>query len=76
MANVPNGLVNMVLGMVKGNPNIANNPMAQEYLSIIESGDSARGEEIARNLCRSNGVSPDQATQSSIDFFMKGMGGR
>lgn len=46
---------NMALNLLAQNPNIANNPNAQEFIQVIQNGDSKRGQEIAENLCRSYG---------------------
>lgn len=51
------------------NPNIRNNPQAQEYLNVIASGDSKKGQEIANNLCNTYGVTKDQAIQMAKQRF-------
>ncbi len=57
------------LNLLSRNPKIANNPQAQAYLNVIQSGDSAKGEEIARNLCTTYGVTTDQAVNQAKQFF-------
>ena len=47
----------------------ANNPRAQEYIKIIQSGDSKKGEEIANNLCQTYGVSKEDAIKNAKQFF-------
>lgn len=42
-------------------PEIRNNPQKMEWLNIISSGDSKRGEEIATNLLNTYGISKEQA---------------
>lgn len=37
-------LKNMAMNLLAKNPAIANNPQAQNYLGIIQNGDSARGQ--------------------------------
>jgi len=59
----------LALKMLEKNPNAANNPRAQEMVEVIKSGDNARGEELARNLCASYGVSPEQATSDAKKYF-------
>lgn len=61
--------IDFVISMIKKNPQIANNPQAQEYLKILESGDSARGEEVARNLCETYGVSQEDGVKQAKSFF-------
>ena len=57
------------LSLLNQNPNIANSPQAQAYMQVIQSGDAKRGEEIARNLCSTYGVTPDQALARAKQFF-------
>ena len=59
----------MALEMIRRNPQIANNPNAQELLNVIQSGDQKKGEEIAGNLCKTYGVSRDDAVQKAKQFF-------
>lgn len=66
MANIFQNLVNSVL---QNNPNIRNNPQAQEYLNVISSGDSKKGQEIAENLCKTYGVTKEQAISQAKQFF-------
>lgn len=61
--------MDFILKMIKNNPQIANNPQAQNYIQILESGDSAKGEEVARNLCETYGVSQEEATKQAKSFF-------
>lgn len=51
------------------NPNIANNPQAQQYIQVLMSGDAQRGQEIARNICNTYGISPEQGVQQAQSFF-------
>lgn len=39
----------MAISLISKNPSIANNPQAQNLISVIQNGDSKKGEEIARN---------------------------
>lgn len=49
--------------------NVANNPMASGMLDIIESGDAKKGEHMADNICKSMGVSREQAISQARQFF-------
>ena len=60
---------NMALNLLSQNPNVANNPNAQEFINVIRSGDSARGEQIAQNLCNTYGVSKEDAVKNAKSFF-------
>lgn len=45
------------------------NPMLQQGLNAIQNGDVASGEQLARNICNSMGVTPEQATNQAMGFF-------
>ena len=62
-------LANMV-NSLKSNPNFAHNPLAQNLLAAIQSGNSKKGEEIARNLCETYGVKPEDACRQAMSFFV------
>lgn len=64
-----NELIGQVVGSLKGNPNVANNPMAQGMLDVLESGDASKGEQMADNLCQSMGVTRDEAMKQAKAFF-------
>ena len=59
----------IALSIISNNPSFANNPRAQEYISIIKNNDSQRGNEIAQNLCATYGMSVDQAVCQAKQFF-------
>lgn len=65
---MPNPM-NFVMNMIRNNPQVANNPQAQEWLQVIQSGDKARGEEIANNLLQSMGMSKEQAMEEASKRF-------
>lgn len=62
-------LVDLVNFLIQNNSRVANNPNAREYLSVIFSGDSKRGEEIAQNLCNSFSVTREQAVTQAKNYF-------
>ena len=68
VTRMPN-LKDFALNMINGNPNVANNPNAQEFLNVIRNGDDVRGKQIAQNLCDSYGLTTDQAVQQAKRFF-------
>lgn len=59
----------MAISLISKNPSIANNPQAQNLIRVIQNGDSKKGEEIARNLCNTYGVTPEQAFTQAKNFF-------
>lgn len=64
-----NNLINFAMGIISKNPQIANNPNAQEMIKVIQSGDFKRGQQIAQNLCQSNGTTPEEAVKQARGFF-------
>lgn len=62
-------LINFALGLLANNPNVANNPRSQEMINVIRSGDQQRGEALARNLCATYGVKPEDAVRQAKSFF-------
>lgn len=57
------------LGMLSRSPRLQRNPNAQSMIQVIQSGDSKKGEEIARNLCETYGIKPEDAVQQARSFF-------
>ena len=62
-------LINFALQVIGQNPNIAANPNAKAMIDVIRSGDSQKGQEIARNICSSYGVKPEDAVNQAKSFF-------
>lgn len=62
-------LKNIAMNLITRNPAIANNPQAQNYLNVIQNGDSARGQQIADNLCQTYGISRDEAIRQAKQFL-------
>ena len=61
------GMISKLLGSMA--PSLANNPNAMAMIQAVQSGDAEAGERIARNLCQSYGVTPEQAIQQAKGFF-------
>lgn len=64
-----NNPMSTLLNMAMQNSNIANNPRAQEMLQVIQSGDAQKGQQIAMNLCKTYGVSKEQAVGMATEYF-------
>lgn len=58
-----------LMSQIRQNPNITNNPQAQSYIQIIQSGDQKKGEEIAQNLLKSYGMTKEQGMAQVKRFF-------
>lgn len=61
--------VQFAMSMIQQNPQVMNNPMAQNYIGVIQSGDVQKGQQLAENICKSYGVTPQQAMQQAKQFF-------
>lgn len=62
-------LKDFALNLINKNPNVANNPRAQELIDVIKNGDEARGQQIAQNICDTYGVSKEDAISKAKGFF-------
>lgn len=65
-----NPLEMMLNMLLQQRPDLQNNPNAIEMINIIRSGDSQRGEEIANNICKSYGMTREQAMGQAQQMFM------
>lgn len=66
---MPNNIMCLALDLVQKNPALANNPNAREMIDVIRSGDAAKGQQIAKNLCDTYGVKPEDAISQARSFF-------
>jgi hypothetical protein len=57
------------MNLLQSNPNVAKNPQAQEMLKVIQNGDSQRGQMIAENLCKTYGITKEDALAQAKRFF-------
>lgn len=64
-----NKIANFAMNILMKNPNVANNPQAQQLIQMIQNGDSAHGEKMAENLCETYGMTKDQALTEAKKFF-------
>lgn len=65
-------MINMqqfAINLLRNNPNVAKNPQAQEMLKVIQNGDSQRGQMIAENLCKTYGITKEDALAQAKQFF-------
>ena len=66
---MPGSARDFALGLLGHMPQVTNNPNAQSMIEVIRSGDSKRGEQIARNMCDTYGVKPEDAVRQAQQFF-------
>lgn len=56
---MPN-IYDIAIGIVKSNPQFAESPMGQNFLEALENRDVAKGEEMANNVLKNNGLSKEE----------------
>ena len=64
-----NPMMDFALNLIQQNPALQKNPNAKEMIEVIRSGDTAKGEQIASNLCKTYGIDKNQAVQQARSFF-------
>lgn len=62
-------MVDSMLKRLTANPAISDNPQAQSYIQVLQSGDAAKGEELANNLLETYGMTKEQALSQAKQFF-------
>ncbi len=69
MNNPIMALAQMAMNRISSDPSFRNNPQAKAFVDIMQRGDVAQGQEMAKNLCQSYGVSEQEALQQAKSFF-------
>lgn len=59
----------IALSIIDRNPSIANDPKNRDMIAALRSGDSVRGQQMANDICKRTGKTPDQASQEARKFF-------
>lgn len=62
-------LMQFLQNAMRQNPNIANNPQAQNFLQILQSGDAQKGQQVAENLLKTYGMTKEQGMNQVHNFF-------
>ena len=63
------GIRGFAMQMLMNNPNVANNPQMQAWINAIQNGDNTAGQQIADNICKSYGISREDAIMQAKRFF-------
>lgn len=61
----------LALQMISQNPRIANNPTAMQMINAIQSNDPKKGEELADSICKTYGLTREQALQQAQQGLFK-----
>lgn len=64
-----NPAIDAILNMAMNNPMLKSNPNAQSMLNVVRSGNAQQGQQIADNLCKSMGMTRDEALRQAKGFF-------
>jgi len=64
-----NSLAMIAMNMIQNNPRVANDPKAQECIEAIKSGDDAKGERLAQELCSQHGTTVPETMTKARKFF-------
>lgn len=66
-----NPLIDGMMNRLRSDPTLSKNPLAQNLFACLQTGDSKKGEEIAMNLCKTYGISPDEACRQAMQFLTR-----
>ncbi len=64
-----NSMKDFALMMISRNPRVANNPQFKQMIDVIQNGNDAQGQQIAENICKTYGVSKEDALTDAKRFF-------
>ncbi len=70
-APMNNPLIDDMMNRLRSDPMLSKNPLAQNLFTCLQSGDSKKGEEIAMNLCKTYGITPEEACKQAMQFFTR-----
>lgn len=60
-----------IQSIIENNPNIQNNPLAQNAMKMYQNGDTRGLQNMAENMCKERGITVDQAKQQVMGMFNK-----
>ena len=60
-----------IQNIIESNPNIQNNPIAQNAMKMYQNGDTKGLQNMAENMCKERGITVDQAKQQVMGMFNK-----
>ena len=64
-----NSMKDFALMMISKNPRVANNPQFKQMIDVIQNGNDEQGQQIAENICKTYGVSKEDAVADAKRFF-------
>ena len=60
-----------IQNIIESNPNVQNNPLAQNAMKMYQNGDTRGLQNMAENMCKERGITVDQAKQQVMGMFNK-----
>lgn len=60
-----------IQSIIENNPNVQNNPLAQNAIKMYQNGDTRGLQNMAENMCKERGITVDQAKQQVMGMFNK-----
>ena len=60
-----------IQNIIESNPNVQNNPLAQNAMKMYQNGDTRGLQNMAENMCKERGITVDQAKQQVMGIFNK-----
>ena len=60
-----------IQSIIEGNPNVQNNPLAQNAIKMYQNGDTRGLQNMAENMCKERGITVDQAKQQVMGMCNK-----
>lgn len=60
-----------IQSIIENNPNVQNNPLAQNAMKMYQNGDTRGLQNMAENMCKERGITVDQAKQQVMSMFNK-----
>lgn len=61
--------MNIIKNKIMNDPQIKNNPMAQNAMQMIQSGNTQGLKSMAENMCKERGITVEQAKEEVIKLF-------
>lgn len=61
--------MNIIKNKIMNDPQIKNNPMAQNAMKMIQSGNTQGLKSMAENMCKERGITVEQAKEEVMKLF-------
>ena len=64
-----NPMMNIIKNKIMNDPQIKNNPMAQNAMQMIQSANTQGLKSMAENMCKERGITVEQAKEEVMKLF-------